>query len=145
MYYRVKLGKFDQAATAASNLSELELTLGEVAGAVGDAEQSVTYADRSGDAFRRCVNRVTIGDALHQAGSRAELRFALSFGFREEPVVYGDVVVERRADAIELRVLPRYPGWAARHRRLLCTVQLGTDRVGTECQVLLDRDLAPVR
>ena len=34
-----------------SNLSELELTLGEVAGAVGDAEQSVSYADRSGDAF----------------------------------------------------------------------------------------------
>jgi hypothetical protein len=28
-------------------LSELELTLGEVAGAVGDDEQSVTYADRS--------------------------------------------------------------------------------------------------
>jgi hypothetical protein len=79
-----------------------------------------------------------------QAGSRAELRFALSFGFREEPVAYGDVVVERRADAVELRVLPRYPGWAARHRRLLCMVQPGTDRVGTECHVLLDRDLASI-
>jgi hypothetical protein len=43
-----------------------------MAPAVGDAEQSVTYADRSGDAFLRCVSRATIGDALHQSGRRAE-------------------------------------------------------------------------
>ena len=48
---RVKQEDWNEAAISASNLSELELTLGEVAGAVGDAEQSVTYADRSGDAF----------------------------------------------------------------------------------------------
>ena len=35
----------------ASNLSELELTLGELAAAVRDAEQSVEFADRSGDAL----------------------------------------------------------------------------------------------
>ena len=68
----LKEENWKQAAINASNLSELELTLGEVAGAVGDAEQSVTYADRSGDAFTRCVNRVTHADALHQAGRRAE-------------------------------------------------------------------------
>src|SRR4029077_6837256 len=50
----------------------LELTLGEVAGAVGDAEQSVTYADRSGDAFERLARRTTHADALKQAGRRAE-------------------------------------------------------------------------
>lgn len=60
------------AAIGASNLSELELTLGEVAGAVGDAEQSVTYADRSGDAFWKLASRTTHADALHQAGRRAE-------------------------------------------------------------------------
>ena len=43
----------ETSRSSASNLSELELTLGEVAGAVEDAEQSVTYADRSGDAFQR--------------------------------------------------------------------------------------------
>jgi hypothetical protein len=53
-------------------LSELELTLGEVAGAVGDAEQSVTYADRSGDAFMRKINTARLADALHQAGRRAD-------------------------------------------------------------------------
>jgi hypothetical protein len=55
----------------------LELTLGEVAGAVRDAEQSVTYADRSGDAFQRMAKRATHADVLHQAGRRdeAETRF----------------------------------------------------------------------
>ena len=48
---RVGLEDWKNAAIRASNLSELKLTLGDVAGAVEDAEQSVTYADRSGDAF----------------------------------------------------------------------------------------------
>jgi len=68
-----RLGDFRNAANDASNLSELELTLGEVALAVADAEQSVTYADRSGDAFMREVTRTIAADALHQAGRRAEL------------------------------------------------------------------------
>ncbi|GDY19195.1 hypothetical protein LBMAG56_05400 [Verrucomicrobiota bacterium] len=69
---RIKQEVWKSAAIIASNLSELELTLGEVAGAVGDAEQSVTYADRSGDASQRMINRTTHADALHQAGRRAE-------------------------------------------------------------------------
>ena len=60
------------AAVGASSLSELELTLGEVAGAAGDAEQSVSHADRSGDAFQRMSKRTSHADALHQAGRRAE-------------------------------------------------------------------------
>jgi len=63
--------RWKNAAQAAGNLSELELTLGEVAGAVGDAEQSVTYADRSGDAFQRISGCTTHANALHQAGRRA--------------------------------------------------------------------------
>ncbi|MGZ5460604.1 MAG: hypothetical protein ACXW5J_31020 [Thermoanaerobaculia bacterium] len=74
---RLKQENWKNAAIAANNLSELELTLGEVAGAVGDAGQSVTYADRSGDAFQRMARRTTHADALHQAGRRdeAEARF----------------------------------------------------------------------
>ncbi len=81
-----------QAAANASNLSELELTLGEVAGAVGDAEQSVTYADRSGDAFMREVTRTVHADALHQAGRRpdAETRF-------------------REAEQMQMEMQPDYP------------------------------------
>lgn len=72
-----KQENWESAAAIASNLSELELALGEVAGAVGDAEQSVTYADLSGDAFQRMGKRTTHADALHQAGrwAEAETRF----------------------------------------------------------------------
>ncbi len=73
----IKQENWRLAAISASNLSELDLTLGEVAGAVGDAEQSVTYADRSGDAYLRRSMRHTHADALHQAGRRpeAQMRF----------------------------------------------------------------------
>ncbi|HXU32547.1 MAG TPA: hypothetical protein VN851_18425 [Thermoanaerobaculia bacterium] len=60
------------SARLASNLSELELTLGDVAAAVRDAEQSVTFADQGEDAFQRTVNRTAHAEALHQAGRRAE-------------------------------------------------------------------------
>jgi hypothetical protein len=69
---RIRIHQSKEAAIRAGNLSELELTLGEVAEAVADAEQSVTYADRSGDAFQRMGKRTTYADALHQAGRRSE-------------------------------------------------------------------------
>jgi hypothetical protein len=68
----VKQEDWRNAAQGATNLSELELTLGEVAGAVGHAEQSVSHADRSGDAFQRMLNRTTHADVLHQSGRRSE-------------------------------------------------------------------------
>lgn len=69
---RVKQQNWASAAICASNVSQLALTLGEVAGARHDAELSVSYADRSGDAFQRLSKRATHADALHQAGRRAE-------------------------------------------------------------------------
>jgi hypothetical protein len=63
---------WSQASRRAGNLSELELMLGDVAGAVRGAEQSVSYADRSGDAFERLKQRTKLADAVHQAGRRAE-------------------------------------------------------------------------
>ncbi len=58
------------AAIGASNLSGLEVTLGRLAEAVADARQSITHADRSGDAFPRMVSRTTAADALHHSGRR---------------------------------------------------------------------------
>jgi hypothetical protein len=68
----VKQQDWREAARNANNLSELELMLGEVSLAVRDAEQSVTYADRSGDAHQRCETRSTHADALHQAGLQVD-------------------------------------------------------------------------
>jgi len=62
------------AAIRTSNLSEVELTLGEVTEAVRDAKQSMTYADRSGDASLRTIMHATHANALHQAGRRAEAK-----------------------------------------------------------------------
>jgi len=73
----IEVEHWEGAAVSYGNQSKLELTLGDVAGAVGDAEQSVTYGDSSGDAFERMVVRTIYADALHQAGRRdeAEARF----------------------------------------------------------------------
>ena len=56
------------AAQDASNLSELYLTLGDVAAAQKYGAQSVTFADRSGDEDWIFLSRTTHADALHQAG-----------------------------------------------------------------------------
>ncbi|PNE12195.1 MAG: hypothetical protein CR217_04415 [Beijerinckiaceae bacterium] len=74
------------ASIRANNLSELELTLGEVDLAVADAEQSVTYAERSGDTFQRMSKRTTHADALHLAGCRDEA----AARFREAEVMQAD-------------------------------------------------------
>lgn len=68
----LKREDWKNAAIRASNLSELELTLGLVDAAALDAAQSVEYADRSGDAFARLAFRTTHADALHQAGRHAK-------------------------------------------------------------------------
>jgi hypothetical protein len=96
-----------EAAVRAGNLSELELMLGEVAGAVGDAEQSVTYADRSDDAFRRMVARTITAEALRQAGHRAEAEAR----FRE-------------AELMQAEIQPEYPLLYSLHGFWYCDLLL---------------------
>ncbi len=61
-----------EAAQDASNLSELRLTLGDLAQAVAAGRQSVELADQSRDAFLRIASRTTLADALYQAGELTE-------------------------------------------------------------------------
>ena len=67
---RIKQENWEQAALDASNLSELQLTLGEVDAAVASAERSVAHADRSEELFERMAFRTTHADALHQYGDQ---------------------------------------------------------------------------
>jgi tetratricopeptide (TPR) repeat protein len=67
-----KLRSWKNSAISYSNLSGLQLVLGEVAEAVRGAEKSVTYADNSGDSHAQYTKRTTLADALHQAGRRRE-------------------------------------------------------------------------
>ena len=56
------------ASISSGNLSELQLTRGEVATAVEYGRRAVQYADRSGDGFERLKQRAKQADAEHQAG-----------------------------------------------------------------------------
>jgi len=76
-------GDWTEAALRAGNLSEVELTLGQVEAAVASAGRAVEYADRSGDAFQRESKRVRLADALHQAGRRDEA----GLSFREAEAI----------------------------------------------------------
>lgn len=71
---RIKQQVWKSAAIIASNLSELEVTLGRVGEAVADARRAIAFADRSGDAFQRMARRTAAADALHQSGERDEAR-----------------------------------------------------------------------
>ncbi len=61
-----------EAGRDASNLSELRLIIGDIAGSIATAQVSVAYADESGDAFHRTTKRITLANALHQAGRARE-------------------------------------------------------------------------
>jgi tetratricopeptide (TPR) repeat protein len=74
MHHYVELESWRNAAMLSNNLSELELVLGDLAEAVKDAEQSVSYADRSGHIDVRVMMRTTHADALHQTGRRSQAK-----------------------------------------------------------------------
>ena len=69
---RLQQENWVDAARIAGNLSELTLTLGEVARAVSFGKQCFDLADRSGDASWRIISRTTLADALHQSGRLEE-------------------------------------------------------------------------
>ncbi|SEH08667.1 Uncharacterised protein [Candidatus Venteria ishoeyi] len=57
-----------QAAGVAGNLSELQVTLGDLSAAVDSAQRSVAWADKSEDAFERLSDRTTLAEALQLSG-----------------------------------------------------------------------------
>lgn len=57
-----------EIAINAANLTEVRLTLGNVAGALESAAQAVAYADLVPDTFRQLANRAVQAHALYQAG-----------------------------------------------------------------------------
>jgi len=90
--WSIKNKQWRYAIKGTGNLSELELTLGNVADAVQNAKQSVDYADRNDDTGGQFTKRTTLADAKHQAGRGAE---ALEL-FRE-------------AEAMSAKATPKYP------------------------------------
>jgi len=62
------------AVVGECNLSELELTLGDVATAVCEAEKAVMYADRRDDHWNRLTARTDLARAYHYHGMPAQSR-----------------------------------------------------------------------
>ncbi len=60
------------AAQSAGTLSEIHLTIGDLAQALAYACQSIDLADRSGAAAWRMATRMWLADGLHQAGQLEE-------------------------------------------------------------------------
>jgi hypothetical protein len=89
---------WEAAATTASNLSELYLTIGDVGQALAYAEQSVGFADKSGDEFMRQASRPRLANALHQQGNivKAEAVFREAEEIQKKrqpefPLLYSDI------------------------------------------------------
>ena len=75
-------GDWTEVAQRGGNLSELELTLGESADAIRDAQDAIEAADQSESVFHRIVRRTTLADALHQVGRTSDA--LMIFGTAEE-------------------------------------------------------------
>ena len=101
-------GHFVPAAISASNVSELELTLGDIAAAVRDAKQAVGFANRTDEWDHRMTKLTTLADALHQGGQRTE---ALAHC--------------QEAERIQAKHMPKYPLlgslWGFRYCDMLLT------------------------
>jgi tetratricopeptide (TPR) repeat protein len=126
----VEREEWKSAAVCAGNLRELELTLGELATAVAEAERSVDYADRSRDEFRRISGRAGHADALHQAGHRAEAEEGFEQAERMQaerqpdyPLLYslsGFMYCDLRLAEPELAAWQQMLGRATAHATPLC-------------------------
>ena len=63
---------WNRAAGSASNLSELEVTLGRLQYAVTHGRCAIEFADLGRKTFQKIVTRASTADALHQIGDRRE-------------------------------------------------------------------------
>lgn len=88
----IALKDWENAANIASNFSQLYLPMGKLAQALNWAQQSVDFADKSGNAAWRIGSRVTRADALHQVNQLKEAE-----------------TIFRKAEAMLKDMHPEYP------------------------------------
>ncbi|MGH9855170.1 MAG: NACHT domain-containing protein, partial [Blastocatellia bacterium] len=96
------------AAQAATNLSDLYLTIGNLPQALAVAQQSVELADRSGDEYQRFGRRTIHADALHQIGRSLEAK-----------------AMFRVAEDMQKKLQPAYPILYSMHGFRYCNLLLG--------------------
>jgi tetratricopeptide (TPR) repeat protein len=148
-------------AAGTLNLSETELIVGEVATAVATAEQSVTYADKSGNEFQMITSYVVQADTLHAAGRREEAERLFADAERRQAkrqtgssllhslhgYRYCDLLLARGKGAAALERASQTLEWIRPHSVLLSiavdTLTLGRARLGLALEhVALQRPAA---
>jgi tetratricopeptide (TPR) repeat protein len=144
------------AAIEASNLSEAELLVGSVTAALATAEQSVAYADHSGNESQMMINLTTQANALHAAGRReeAERLFAEAERWQKKrqpncPLLYSmqgyrycDLLLARGEWAAVRDRASQTLEWA-RLQKLLLAIALDTLTLGRAHFGLAPEDIAP--
>lgn len=132
-----------EASTAASNISEVELLIGEIASAVASAREAVARADTTGDNFHILSKRMRLADVLHAAGQREEAQqlFAEAEGYQQaadpgKPLLvalggflYCDLLLAKGEYAAALNRAGKTIIWA-RSRRFLLDEALDTLTLG---------------
>lgn len=84
---------WNSAASAAGNLSELQLTLGDISSAINSGQQAVNYAELSEDVFLEMAMSTTHADALAQVGDYAQA-----------------LELFQQAEQLQQKRQPEYPG-----------------------------------
>jgi len=80
----VKQENWRDAAIDGNNLSELQLTRGDINAAIDTANKAVQWADKSGDLFYRIITRTTLANTLQQAGQEEEHLFKHAEALQQE-------------------------------------------------------------
>lgn len=110
---RVSAQDWRSAAGIAGNLSEVHLFQGEIERAVGLANQSVTFANRTRDSSQLLSRWATLADALHQAGRTEDA---------------GPLF--RQAELLESEIHPSFPYLHSLQGFQYCDLLLGTAERG---------------
>jgi tetratricopeptide (TPR) repeat protein len=130
---RKQSGSWKNAAIAASNLSLAELLVGEVAAAVKTAEESIAYANQSGDEFRIVADSAVYAGVLHAAGRSEKAGRQFSDAERRQkkrapyyPLLYSsqgyqycDLLLAKGENGIALERASRTLKWAISDNLLL--------------------------
>ncbi|MGJ0511705.1 alpha/beta hydrolase [Methylocystis sp.] len=117
---RITQENWSNAAISACNISELALTLGDVAEAARAGAESVGYADRSEDDFLRRAIPTSHADALHQQGALDEARGLFA-----------------KAEAMQVEIQPEYPLLYSRQGSCYCDLLLGPSERAAWRRILL--------
>ena len=136
--HSIKQANWIEAAANTSNLSELQLILGDLTTAISSAEQSVMYADKSGDLFHRMSKRTTYADALLQTGQLMEalLQFQTAETLQQErqpsyPRLYSlwgfrycDLLLEQGATSVVLDRAVQTLDWVTQAKQDIVSIAL---------------------